>query len=88
MAAMKQNTNTICGSYEKWLDAQNEVSDFEKQIFEAGHHLTEDEMSRLRALRHIAASHLRQLVCEFDAQLGRPHRPHEDRGALDRSAAA
>jgi hypothetical protein len=55
------------------LEAQNEVSDFEREIFDPGHQLTDEELVRLRALRHIAASRLSALVSELDTELERLH---------------
>lgn len=69
--SMVKNLSAYSASYQRWSRAQEEVSEYEKLIFDALHQLKDSELSHLRELRATAALCLRQLIEELDTGIGR-----------------
>jgi len=74
---MTMETSGFGSAYQRWAEAEESVSDFERAIFRDGHQLTDREQGCLRDLRSSAAERLRELIGEIDSEFSRL-RPPED----------
>lgn len=57
------------GPYQRWAEAQDAVSAYEREIFHPDHQMTARELTHLQALRKDAADQLRALIEDMDGQL-------------------
>jgi hypothetical protein len=80
------------GLYQQWAQAQDAVSEYERQIFARDHQMTARELTHLQALRKDAADQLRALIEDMDWQLSQLRSsgnwPDESSAGFALSAAA
>ncbi|WP_157256131.1 hypothetical protein [Pelomonas sp. Root1217] len=66
---MQNGIQGFSGLYQQWAQAQDAVSEYERQIFHPDHQMTDRELTHLQALRKDAADQLRALIEDMDWQL-------------------
>jgi len=57
------------GPYQRWAEAQDAVSAYERLVFSPEHQLSSTELQHLQGLRRTAADLLRRLIEDVDDQL-------------------